>query len=323
MKKNRIEFMSRNPLIDFIRALLILLVILVHIVHFGDLHENVKSMILAFMMPTFLVITGYLVNVEKSIKEFCVYLVRIILPYVIMVCGYMVVSMYLPVRDGVQSLDLKTFYDVLLITSIGPYWFFKVMILCGACYYLVFNLRRKEPLPAREIFVRYMILATVLFLLSQYTPFLSIKSAIYYFIGVGVRLFVKDFRKICVGTLWAGVPFLLLLSRPEWREWDEIYILFCVICFLSVATRLSQLCRNGNICNMLLYIGRNTLAIYIFHPIFTMLSKYTVPCFSFDNTGILHALFTMIICVIGSILVAKVMDVSHCSYIFARKAILR
>ena len=127
------------------------------------------------MMPTFLVITGYLVNVEKSIKEFCVYLVRIILPYVIMVCGYMVVSMYLPVRDGVQSLDLKTFYGVLLITSIGPYW----------------------------------------------------------------------------------------------------------------------------------------------------LSKYTVPCFSFDNTGILHALFTMIICVIGSILVAKVMDVSHCSYIFARKAILR
>lgn len=50
---NRILFMSRNSLIDFIRALLIFLVILVHIVHFGDLHTNVKSMILAFMMPTF------------------------------------------------------------------------------------------------------------------------------------------------------------------------------------------------------------------------------------------------------------------------------
>lgn len=45
--------------------------------------------------------------------------------------------------------------------------------------------------------------------------------------------------------------------------------------------------------------------------------------FGFDNTGILHALFTIILCVIGSILTAKVMDISHCSYIFARRTILR
>lgn len=138
--------MSRNLVLDFIRALLIFLVILVHIVHFGDLHPNVKSMILAFLMPTFLVITGFLVNVEKTISEFCIYLMRIILPYVIMVCGYMVVSIYLPVKDGVQTLDFETFYNVIFITSIGPYWFFKVMILCGACYYLVFNFRRKGHL---------------------------------------------------------------------------------------------------------------------------------------------------------------------------------
>ena len=54
-----------------------------------------------------------------------------------------------------------------------------------------------------------------------------------------------------------------------------------------------------------------------------MLSKYTVMYFGFDNTGILHALFTIILCVIGSILTAKVMDISHCSYIFARRTILR
>ena len=320
---NRILFMSRNSLIDFIRALLIFLVILVHIVHFGDLHPNVKSMILAFMMPTFLVITGFLVNVEKSIAEFCIYLTRIILPYVIMVCGYMVVSIYLPVRDGVKVLDFTTFYNVLFITSIGPYWFFKVMILCGICYYVVFNFRRKGPLMANEVYVRYIILAIFLLLLSQYTPFLSAKSAIYYFIGVGVRLFVGNFRKICIGTFWAVIPFIIILTNTEWRDWGEIYVLFCVICFLSITTKVYQLCSNKKICNMLLYIGRNTLPIYIFHPIFTMLSKYTVMYFGFDNTGILHALFTIILCVIGSILIAKVMDISHCSYIFARRTILR
>lgn len=54
-----------------------------------------------------------------------------------------------------------------------------------------------------------------------------------------------------------------------------------------------------------------------------MFSKYTVTYFGFDHTGILHAIFTILLCVTGSILIAKVMDASHCSYIFARKAILR
>lgn len=113
----------RNTLIDFQRAILIILVILVHIVHFGDLHPDVKSSILAFMMPTFLVITGYLVNVHKTIKKFLHYLLKIALPYTIMVLGYMLVSLYLPVRDGITSFDVHTVCRVLFVTSIGPYWF--------------------------------------------------------------------------------------------------------------------------------------------------------------------------------------------------------
>lgn len=62
--------MSRNSLIDFIRSILIILVILVHIVHWGSIHPNVKSMILAFLMPTFLVVTGFLVNIAKSTFQY-------------------------------------------------------------------------------------------------------------------------------------------------------------------------------------------------------------------------------------------------------------
>lgn len=141
--------MNRNLLIDFIRSLLIILVILVHIVHWGDLYPNVKSMILAYLMPTFLIVTGYLVNIDKSVKQFSAYLLKITLPYVIMVCCYMIISTFLPVRDGVQVLDIGTFYKVLLITSIGPYWFFKVMILCGICYYSVFNIKRNKKSRAK------------------------------------------------------------------------------------------------------------------------------------------------------------------------------
>ena len=86
-----------NVTIDYIRAVLIILVILVHIVNFGNLYPDVKYSILAFFMPAFLIITGYLVNIKKSLKDFALYILRILLPYVIMVMGFMVVSLYLPV----------------------------------------------------------------------------------------------------------------------------------------------------------------------------------------------------------------------------------
>lgn len=91
--------MKHNNELDFSRAVLIVLVILVHIVNFGSLYPLAKSSILAFMMPTFLFITGYLVNIDKSIKDFLRYLLQIFLPYIIFVMGYAVLSLYLPVRD--------------------------------------------------------------------------------------------------------------------------------------------------------------------------------------------------------------------------------
>lgn len=156
----------RNTLIDFQRAILIILVILVHIVHFGDLHPDVKSSILAFMMPTFLVITGYLVNVHKTIKKFLHYLLKIALPYTIMVLGYMLVSLYLPVRDGITSFDVHTVCRVLFVTSIGPYWFFRVMIICGICYYLVFRCFQSSF----STNTKYILLGTLLLVVSLLPP---------------------------------------------------------------------------------------------------------------------------------------------------------
>lgn len=55
-----------NDVIDFQRALLIVMVILVHIVNFGTLYPEVKARIFSFFMPAFLIITGYLVNIRKT-----------------------------------------------------------------------------------------------------------------------------------------------------------------------------------------------------------------------------------------------------------------
>ena len=150
--------MKRNTDLDFIRAILIVLMILIHIVSFGNAYPQLKAGILSFMMPTFLIITGYLVNIEKTGRQMGNYLKCLALPYVIMVTGFSVLSYYMPVRDGITELSLSQIGEKIFITSIGPYWFIQTMIVCGTLYYsasaegigmIYAGIIRKEiPMPA-------------------------------------------------------------------------------------------------------------------------------------------------------------------------------
>lgn len=124
--------MKRNTDLDLIRAILIILMILIHIVSFGNAYPHLKAGILSFMMPTFLIITGYLVNIEKTGRQMRNYLKCLALPYVIMVTGFSVLSYYMPVRDGITELSLSQIGEKIFITSIGLYWFIQTMIISGA-----------------------------------------------------------------------------------------------------------------------------------------------------------------------------------------------
>ena len=131
--------MKLHEEINFTRALLILMVVLIHIVHFGELYPETKSIILSFMMPSFLLITGYLTNIEKTPCAFCGYLLRIAVPYVVMVSSFSLLSYYLPVRDRITELSVSQFAERIFVSSIGPYWFFYVMLVCSTSRLIVFR----------------------------------------------------------------------------------------------------------------------------------------------------------------------------------------
>lgn len=303
--------------IDVMRAILIILVILVHIVHFGDLHPDIKSGILSFMMPAFLFITGYLVNINKKLSAFCKYILQIFLPYFIMVMGYMIMSLYLPVRDGIQVFDLPTVSRVLFVTSIGPYWFLRVMMVCGILYYVSFQTIKSLSKEAK-----LCIFGSLLILVSQLTPLLSITAAAYYFFGAAVKQFVGDFAKIYRKSFWAIIPFLLLVVNENFRDWGFLSIGVSVILFFCFTGKLTDYL-HGKVLDYTAYIGRNTLPIYIFHPIFTMGAKFLLPVFSFDPTGILHAIVTIILSLAGCIALGKILDYTKLSYVFGRARIMR
>lgn len=75
--------------------------------------------------------------------------------------------------------------------------------------------------------------------------------------------------------------------------------------------------------NTLLYIGRNTLPIYLFHPIFTMAAKFYHPLFAWDPSEISFALFTVILAILGSIAIARIMEKTKLAYLFGKGKILR
>ena len=325
--------MKRNTDLDFIRAILIVLMILIHIVSFGNAYPHLKAGILSFMMPTFLIITGYLVNIEKSPKEMGRYLMCLALPYVIMVTGFSVLSYFMPVRDGITELSLSQICEKIFVTSIGPYWFIQTMIICGILYYVSFKgaiwgtLRQGKTTMSTT--TNLFIFATLLLLLSK-TPALSPSAATYYFIGAVLRQCHIGFDRIFRPSPVALLLWINLLGLEEWYDWGTLAIVFSCWCCISslmwIHSPIKRLQDNASVRkteDTLLYIGRNTLPIYLFHPIFTMAAKFYQPLFSWDRSEICFALVTIFIAIAGSIGIAKIMEKTHLAYLFGKGKMLR
>ena len=324
---------QRNTDIDWIRAILIILMILIHIVSFGNAYPQLKAGILSFMMPTFLIITGYLVNIEKNPKEMGRYLMCLALPYVIMVTGFSVLSYFMPVRDGITELSLSQICEKIFVTSIGPYWFIQTMITCGILYYVSFKgatwgtLRQGKTTMSTT--TSLFIFATLLLLLSK-TPALSPSAATYYFIGAVLRQCHIGFDKIFRPSPVALLLWINLLGLEEWYDWGTLAIVFSCWCCISslmwIHSLIKRLQDNASVRkteDTLLYIGRNTLPIYLFHPIFTMAAKFYHPLFSWDRSEICFALVTIFIAIAGSIGIAKMMEKTHLAYLFGKGKMLR
>lgn len=324
---------QRNTDIDWIRAILIILMILIHIVSFGNAYPQLKAGILSFMMPTFLIITGYLVNIEKSPKEMGRYLMCLALPYVIMVTGFSVLSYFMPVRDGITELSLSQICEKIFVTSIGPYWFIQTMIICGILYYASFKgatwgtLRQGKTTMSTT--TSLFIFATLLLLLSK-TPALSPSAATYYFIGAVLRQCHIGFDRIFRPSPVALLLWINLLGLEEWYDWGTLAIVFSCWCCISslmwIHSLIKRLQDNVSVRkteDTLLYMGRNTLPIYLFHPIFTMAAKFYHPLFSWDRSEIIFALVTIFIAIAGSIGIAKMMEKTHLAYLFGKGKMLR
>lgn len=173
------------------------------------------------------------------------------------------------------------------------------------------------------------IFATLLLLLSK-TPALSPSAATYYFIGAVLRQCHIGFDRIFRPSPVALLLWINLLGLEEWYDWGTLAIVFSCWCCISSLMWIHSLINHlqDNACvrkteATLLYMGRNTLPIYLFHPIFTMAAKFYHPLFSWDRSEIIFALVTIFIAIAGSIGIAKMMEKNRLAYLFGKGKMLR
>ncbi len=78
--------------LDFLKGIFIILMITFHLVYIGDSYPYAKRIVYTFHMPGFLIISGYLMNITKSRKDFIKTMLGYAIPFIVMESGYIVMA---------------------------------------------------------------------------------------------------------------------------------------------------------------------------------------------------------------------------------------
>ena len=292
---------GRMDEIDYLKCVCILLMVVFHLAYIGDKYPYAKLVVYTFHMPVFLLISGYLTHIGKPAREFLRKYLWIFIPYAVMETGYAVASSLLPVRQGLEELSLPAVVEALFVSPVGPYWYLHTLMLCLVSHYLVSRYVRGNALT--KLIVLGLCLAGL-----HGCGLLSFTTAMYFAMGCAVRWGQADFSRLFRPSWLATVPLVWLCSYPSNLDRGclaGVCIVYLCFCLLLATYRLLSPRLRGAAC----FIGRNTLPIFLFSPMFTMASKFFLPFFTvFDASGMAFMFVAVSLAVAGSLGIAWAMD---------------
>lgn len=179
---------------------------------------------------------------------------------------------------------------------------------------------QKAPYPQRDqrgqecLAIGVFRVVVALYALSH-TDIISEDNALYFMLGALIKRQGLKFDRVFYATVWAIIPLIALCYFPSNLDRGTlggIAITYLAISFLlSLYPHLPK--RAKEISE---FVGRNTLPLLLFSPIFTHLSKPLVPVLSFDSTGLLFTAVAVLFTVMGSFAIAWLIDKSGLSRFF-------
>ncbi len=282
--------------LDFLKGIFIILMITFHLVYIGDSYPYAKRIVYTFHMPGFLIISGYLMNITKPCKDLIKTMLGYAIPYVVMESGYIVMAAVLPIREHIDVLTFGGFLDRLLLHPIGPYWYLQTLITCGISYILVFHF---VPMKTNS---RIILLGIIFHVLSDMLGISSFACSLYFLAGVLLRHSNLSFTDVFQQSPMAIIAFVLLAMHPQNLLMDKsggvLMVYLVIVGFLFVHSHAGQKANS-----ILTFLGKNTMPLFLFSPIFTFLCKPLVPVLLFDPTGLLFLSVSLLICITGSLFV--------------------
>lgn len=309
--------------IDYFKGVLILLMVAFHLIYIGDSYPYLKRVVYTFHMPGFLLISGYLMKQDASWPQFLRSIGWLLVPYAVMESGYVVMSSILPVREAVEQLSLRVMLDKLLLHPLGPYWYLHTLIICTLISRLAQGMLTACGITAHRVFGHFLFALVGVWVCAQLMGLLSLANGYYYMLGVLLASSQLSPRALLCSSWWVVVPLVLLCLVPDCLDRSTpgglliLYLVFSLMlkCYTVMSTTMLG--------SMLIRAGRNSLAIFLFSPLFTMGMKFCVPWFAFDPTGLLFLMVALGTAVEGSLLLARVMDAWGISPYFCGRNMLR
>lgn len=303
--------------LDFLKCVFILLMIVFHLVYIGNRYPVAKAFVYTFHMPGFLIISGYLLHVQKPVPQFLRYIQWIFVPYLLMESGYVVMASVLPIREHIQQLTFGLFLDKLFLHPLGPYWYLHTLMLCGIVTYVIAQFVSHHRV---WMLLGVLLCLWVLALLGLVTWI----NAVYFCVGVALRLYHRPFVDTFHPAWWSFIGIVLVATCvPNALQRHTIGGMLIVYFVISFLLWLYPYLPKGA-AKISLFIGRNSLILLLFSPMFTVLSKLFQSYLLFEPSGMLFMLVALLFTVVGSFTVAYILQKLHVArYVFGKSRIIK
>lgn len=313
---------TRIAELDFIKGIMIFLVVAFHLNLVILTYPVATSIVYVFHIPTFLIISGYLTNVEKDFKTYLKGLGRLIVPYLFFESIYILMifflGKYLNANNSISELTVIDFFQKILIDPAGIYWYIHTLIYCSVSYYISYKLLKQKDWNA------LLCMGLILYIFIVITgSSMKMGNIIYYIIGVFIMRSGKIFTEMIKPSSLAILPLIIILYNCEIYSRDTIAgvaITLLVISMLLFVYRILPV--NSKVSNLITYLGKNSLSVVYFSPIYTIVAKFFNPLFSFDSTALLYFVIATSFVIALSIFTALILDkLKLTRYIFMKENI--